>query len=116
MMKFIFGMQINIEVSYKLILSFLVCVIRHAQSTQNKKFAYFSNISKKTWGLKNIFCLQIKPIVSCKLVVSNWVCIARHTQSTQNNKFATSLQYLKENVKDKLNFFPAGKHQRFCHF
>ena len=40
MMKFIFGMQRKTEVFYKLILSFLgVCKVRHAQSTQNKKFA-----------------------------------------------------------------------------
>ena len=39
MMKFIFGMQINIEVVCKLILSFWVCVARHAQSTQNNMFA-----------------------------------------------------------------------------
>ena len=30
-------MQINIEVFYKLILSFWVCVARHAQSIQNNK-------------------------------------------------------------------------------
>ena len=57
-MKFIFGMQINIEVFYRLILSFWVCVTRQAQSTQNK-FAYLRNISRKAWGMKLIFCLQI---------------------------------------------------------
>ena len=36
MMKFVFCMQINIEVFYKVILSFWVSVTRHAQSTQNK--------------------------------------------------------------------------------
>ena len=49
-MKCIGGMQINIQVFYKLILSFWVCAIRHAQSTQNKKFAYLCNISRKAWG------------------------------------------------------------------
>ena len=38
MMKFIFGMQINIEVFYKLILSIWVCVTRHVQSTQKLLF------------------------------------------------------------------------------
>ena len=52
MTKSVFGMQINIEVLYKLILSFCVCLGRHAQSTQNKKFAYLCNISRKTWGMK----------------------------------------------------------------
>ena len=46
-MKFIFGMQINIEVFYKLILSFWVCATKNAPSTQNKKFAYVYNISRK---------------------------------------------------------------------
>ena len=33
--------QINIEVFYKLILTFLVCVARHAQSTQNNMFTIY---------------------------------------------------------------------------
>ena len=47
-MKFIFGMQINIEVFCKVILSFWVSVTRHAQSTQNN-FTYLGNISIKGW-------------------------------------------------------------------
>ena len=49
-MKFVFAMQINIEVFYNLILSFWVCATRHAQSTQNKKFTYPCNISRKAWN------------------------------------------------------------------
>ena len=41
-----------------------------------------------------------------------WMWIARHTQSTQN-KFIISLQYLKENVQDEVDFLPTDKHQRF---
>ena len=59
MMKFVFGMLINIEVFYKLVLSFWVCIAKHAQSTENKKFAYFSNIFREMWGMKLIVCLQI---------------------------------------------------------
>ena len=44
---------------YKLILSIWVCATRHAQSTQNRKFAYLCNISRKTWMMKLFFCLQI---------------------------------------------------------
>ena len=58
MMKFIFGMHRNIKIFYKLVLSFWVCVSRHAQSTQNKNFVYLCNISRKTWGMKLFFCLQ----------------------------------------------------------
>ena len=32
------------------------------------------------------------------------MCIANHAQSSGNNKFAVSLQYRKENVKDKVYF------------
>ena len=93
MMKFIFGMQINMEVFYKLITSFWVFTTRHAQSTQNKKCAYLCNISRKAWRLKLIFCLQMNRKVLCKLIVffAFWVCVARHAQSTQNSKFTISL-------------------------
>ena len=112
-MKFVFGIQINIEVFYKLILSFCVCVTKHAQSTQNKKFAYLCNISRKPWGMKLIFYLQIYTNVFYKVIVSLLVSIARHVQSTQNNKFTISSQYLKEFVKAEVDFLPAYKRQRF---
>ena len=57
MMKFIFGMEIHIEVFCKSILSFYVYLAIHTQSTQNKKFAYVCNISRKTCETKLIFCL-----------------------------------------------------------
>ena len=50
MMNFIFGMQIDIKVLHKLILSSWVCIARYAQSTLNEKFAYFCIISRKMWG------------------------------------------------------------------
>ena len=103
-MKCIFSMQINIL--YKLIPSFWVCVIRHAQSFQNKKFAYPCNISRKTWGMKLIFCLQINTKVFYKLIVPLWVCVARHVQHTQNDKLAISLQYPKKAWRMKLIFCP----------
>ena len=36
-----------------------------------------------------------------------------HVQNTQNNNFTMSLQYLKENVKDEVDFLPADKRQKF---
>ena len=57
--------------------------------------------------------MQISNKVFYNLIVSRWDCVARHAQSTQNNKFAISLQYLKKNVKDQVDFFPAYKQQRF---
>ena len=88
MMNFTFDMQRNNKIICKLILS-------------------FCNITRKTWGMKLLFCLQIDTKVFCKVVVSFWVCISRLAQSTQNNKFAISLQYLKENGKNEVDFFLA---------
>ena len=47
------------------------------------------------------------------MIVSLWVCVVRHAQSIGKNKFTISLEYLKENVKDEFDFFPAHKCQRF---
>ena len=67
-----FCIQINIKFLYKLILSFWMCVTRHAQSTQNKKFAYLCNISSKAWRMKLFFpankhegFLQVDSITFC---------------------------------------------------
>ena len=111
-MKFIFGLQINIKVFYKLTWSFWVCETRHAQSTQNK-FVYLFNISRKAWCMKSIFCLQVNTKVFYKIMVSLWMCVSRHTQSTLNKNFTISLQYVKENVKDDVDFLSASKCERF---
>ena len=63
--------------------------------------------------MKLIFCSQVSTKVFYKLIVSLWVCVAMHAQSTQNNKFTISLQYLKENMKEEVDFLPADKRQRF---
>ena len=104
MMKFVFGMQINIKVFYKFILSFWLCVARHAQSAQHK-YACLCNISRKTWGMNLIFCLWINTKVFCKFIVSLWLCVPRYAQSNQCNEFPISLQHLKENIKDEVYFF-----------
>ena len=41
--------------------------------------------------------------------------VSRHAQITQNNKFAISLQYLKKEVRDKLDFFHADKRESFLY-
>ena len=67
------------------------------------------NIVRKKWMIKSIFCMQINIEVFCKVIVSFWVCVARQAQSTKNNQFTISLQYLKENMKDEVDFLPADK-------
>ena len=36
--------------------------------------------------------------------------MVKHSQSSQNNKFAISLQYLKKEVRDEVNFLHVDKH------
>ena len=48
-----------------------------------------------------------------KVILSLLMGIIQHSQSTQSNKFAISLQYLKEEVRNRVNFLHAGKHQNF---
>ena len=74
------------------------------------KFAYLRNISIKAWEMELIFCLWMK--VFYKMIVKLWVCIARDAQSTQN-KFTISLQYVKENVRNEVDYLLADKRRRF---
>ena len=39
--------------------------------------------------------------------------VVKHSQSLQNSKFVMSLQYLKKEVKDEVDFLHADKHQSF---
>ena len=43
------------------------------------------------------------------------MCVARHAQITKNNKFAISLQYLKKEVSDEVDFLHADKHESLLH-
>ena len=39
------------------------------------------------------------------------MCVVRYAQITQNKKFAISLQYLKKEVNEKVDFLHASKHE-----
>ena len=97
MMKFTLGIQRNSKIFYKLILPFWVHAARHAQSIQNRKFAYLCNISRKTWGMNLLFCLQINTKVFYKVLLSVWMCVNSLAQSTHNNKIF--LQILSQGKK-----------------
>ena len=47
------------------------------------------------------------------MIVSLWVCVARHAQITQNTKFGISLQYLKDEVSDEVDFMHIDQHGSF---
>ena len=57
-LKFIYGMQVGIKISFKLILWFVVGMVKHYQSSQNSKstsLQYLRNMSE----MKLSFCVQI---------------------------------------------------------
>ena len=70
------------------------------------------NISKTNWLMKFIFGMQRNIEVFYRVMVSFWLCGARHGQTTQN-KLLISLQYLKENVKDEVDFLACRKNKGF---
>ena len=63
--------------------------------------------------MKFIFGMQRNIEVFYRVMLSFWLCGARHGQTTQNNKLLISLQYLKENVKDEVDFLACRKNKGF---
>ena len=61
--------------------------------------------------MKLIFCLQMNVKGFFKLLLSFYVCVTRHTQIAQDSKFAVSLQYLKKELSDEVDFLHADKHE-----
>ena len=102
MMNFIFLMQVNMEVFYKLIPSFWVCVNRHAQSTQNK-FVYLAISLEKHWDEIDFFSAD-KHTSSLQIDTMILMMMVKHSQSSQNSKFAMFLQYLKEDVRTSWHY------------
>ena len=63
--------------------------------------------------MKLIFCIQTSMKVSYKLILWFLMGMVKHSQSYQNSKFAMSLQYLKKEVRDEVDFLHADQHQSF---
>ena len=58
------GLQVDVKtlatkVSYKMILSLLMSMMKHSQSFRSNKFANLCNMSKKNLGMGYIFCKQM---------------------------------------------------------
>ena len=78
---------------------------RHAQITQNNKFAIFLQYLMKVDFLhadKHESLLQIDSMILMGIV--------KHSQNFQNNKFSMFLQYIQD-VKNEIDFLHADKHQ-----
>ena len=102
MMNYFFSMQINIEVSYKLILSLWLHVSRHVQSNQISLHIFAISLEKHD-GWSWCFLRADKHKNFIQVESTTLGVLARHVQSIQN-KLTISLQYLKETWKMKLVF------------
>ena len=100
-----FSLLIIVNRFFKVILSFLMCVARHAQITQNRKFAISLQYLKRQVNDEVDFLhagkhenlLQINAMILMEMV--------KYFQSSQNSKFTMSVQHLKKEVRDEVDFF-----------
>ena len=112
-MKLIFYLRINTNVFCKIIASLWVCIARHAQITQNNKFAISLHYLKKEVSDEVDFLHADKYESLLQIDVVILMGMVKHSQSSQNSKFAMSLQYLKKEVRNKVDYLHAYKHQSF---
>ena len=121
-MNLVFCQQINVNGFFKLLLSFQLCVARHAQINQNNKFAISLQCLKKELSDENDFLHADKHESLLQIDSMILIVMVKHSQSFQNRMFAMSLQYLKKKKKLKMrfDFLHADKHQSFlkvyCNF
>ena len=118
-MKFIFSLQINfptsflqvdfntlgIKVPYKAMLSLLMGMIKHSQSSQNKKVPISLQYLRKEVRNGVHFLHAVKHQSFCKLALLILMEVFRHVQSTQHRKLVIFLQYIKEKVLQMLVCF-----------
>ena len=85
----------SITVIYKLILSFLMSVARHAKVLKITSMQCLCNISRKNWVMKLMFCMMINMKVFYELILF-LMGLARYAQITRVN-----LQYFCEILRKK---------------
>ena len=99
-----------IKVSYKVILSLLMCMIKYSQSTQSNKFAIsLQYLRKEVWDRFHFLLADEHH----KLALSVLMEVTRHVQSTQNMNLVIFFQYLKEKNINESYFLHADKHESF---
>ena len=88
-------------------------VTRHAQITQNNKFAFSLQYLKKEVSGEIDFLHADKHESLLQFDTMILMGMVKHSQSSQNSKFAMSLQYLRKEVRDEVDFLNADEHQIF---
>ena len=87
-----------IKISYKVILSLLIGMIKHSQDTESNKFVIFLQYIKKEVRNGVHFLNADKNQSFDKLALLFLMEATRHVQSTQNRKLLKFLQYIKKKV------------------
>ena len=91
-----------------------MCVARHAQITENKKFAISLQYLKRKVYDEVDFLHAVRHENLLQIILIEMV---KHFQSSQSSKFTMSVQYLKIEHRGNLIFLRAGKYQNgFQHF
>ena len=93
---------LGIKVSYKVILSLLMGMIKYSQNTGRNKFAISLQYLRKEVRNRVHFLHADKHQSFYKFTLSFSAEVARHIQSTQNRKLVMFLQYLKKKVSQLL--------------
>ena len=81
-----------------------MCVARHAQITQNNKFAIPLQYLKKEMSDEVDFLHAEKHESLLQIDTMIWMGMVKHSQISQNSKYVMSLQYLKKKLEMKLTF------------
>ena len=77
--------------------------LQYLQTQVRDEFDFLHEDNHKSF--LQIYCNTLGIDVSYKMTLSLLMDMINHFQSTQINKFATSLQYLRNEVKDVVHFF-----------
>ena len=93
---------LSIKVSYKVILSLLMGMIKYSQNTRRNKFAISLQYLKKEVRNRVHFLHADKHQSFYKFTLSFSAEVARHIQSTQNRKLVMFLQYREKKVSQLL--------------
>ena len=100
--------HLSINVFYKLILLFWMCIGRHAQSIESNMFSTSLQYLQKKVGDEVDFLFAGK-----RMYFDSKDVHTRHGQITQSNKFAISLQYLQRDMGNEIDCLLVDKHKRF---
>ena len=111
-MKLIFFyMQKSIKDFFKVILSFLLCVAKHTQITQNNKFVISLQYCKKEVSDEVDFLHTDKHKNFLKIDTMIFDGDGQAFPKFPKLEFAMSLQDLKKEVRDEVDFLHADKHK-----